>query len=230
MELIAATRVVKAQQAANEARPYSRAHHPGDPGPRGGRRRGRPPAAAPARRGRKVGIVVLSRRPRPGRRVQHHGHPGRRARDPGRPARTARSSRSSRSAGRPRRYFRFRDYPIDASFEGFTERPDVRGRPRDRRPGHRAVRERRRRPGRPRLHPVHLAWAPRRSSSGASCRSRPVDRIAEGGDAERHGRVRVRAVGQRRARERCCPATSRAACSPRCSTPPRRSSPAGSGP
>ena len=86
MELIAATRIVKAQERADAARPYSERDHRGDPQP------GCRPAPAkehPLLRdnpdARTAGLRGHHRRPWPVRRLQQQRHPLRRARDRPRP-------------------------------------------------------------------------------------------------------------------------------------------------
>ena len=124
MELIAATRVVKAQERATAAAALQRGDHHGDPRPRAGRRRPRPPAPAratpsantAARRGRHL-------RPRPVRRLQHARHPHGRAGDPGPrppaqrllagPRRQEGAAATSASAATT----------IDAPFPGITDQP-----------------------------------------------------------------------------------------------------------
>ena len=133
MELIAATRVVKAQERAAAARPYSEQitsvildlaaagaakDHP--------LLRDNPDANIAA-------FVVVTSRPRPVRRLQHHRHPHGRARDQGPPGPRAATTRLIVVGTKARAYFRFRDYRIDATFAGVTDQPDLRGRPRGRR-------------------------------------------------------------------------------------------------
>ena len=127
-----------------------------------------------------------------------------------------------------RDYFRFRGYTIAASFTGFSRQPVVRGRPR--------------------TSPTKCARASRRARSTASTSStRSSSRV--GTQQRRHAPVHADRSRGRRPRRRtgpqadyeyepepdgildaCCRATPRRACSPRCSTRRRPSSPPGSGP
>ena len=79
MKLVAAARLRRAQDAIIAARPYAQRLARGDrrgrgaPAPRR-RRRGAPAARAP-RRSKKVRVIVVIVRPRPGRRLQRQPHP-----------------------------------------------------------------------------------------------------------------------------------------------------------
>ena len=79
MELIAATRVVKAQTRANEARPYSEQITQVIADLAAAGAEVDHPLLRPAEDVAKVGFVVPRRRPRSGRGVQRQGHPCRRA-------------------------------------------------------------------------------------------------------------------------------------------------------
>ena len=82
------------------------------------------------------------------------------------------------------RYFRFRGYRIDAAFSGMTDQPTYE----DARQVAAAIREPFESGGlrhrRPRVHPVHLARHASRSSSGGSCPSKTED--SDEGDSELH--------------------------------------------
>ena len=209
MELIAATRVVKAQQRGQRARPYSEHITAGDPATS--------PPAAPTSTTRccarssdvdKVGIVVLRCRPWPGRRATTRpssGPPSARSRPPASEGKDYALVTVGRKA---EGYFRFRGYAIEASLRRLL-RP---ARP-TRTPATVAADVTELfvdggcRPGRPRLHPASSRSAPRRS---VVRRFLPLETdartIAEArATAARPGRVRVRAVGRRGARAAAAP-------------------------
>ena len=166
----------------------------------------------------KVAFVVITLRPRPGRRVQLGGHPRRRARArwPHREARTRLRADPHRPQGRG--LLPLPQLPHRRIVRPAQRHADLRKRPRDRRAGDRDVRQRRGRPGRARLHRVPSRWVASGSRCGASSRSRARHRRASPSRARRAGRrVRVRAVGPRRCSPPCCPATSRPGCSAPCS-------------
>ena len=70
-------------------------------------------------------------------------------------------------------YFRFRGYELGEGFTGFSDNPTHADAKRIGEPRRRAVHERRGRPGRARLHPLHQRPATRRSCCGRWCRCRP---------------------------------------------------------
>ncbi len=95
-------------------------------------------------------------------------------------------------------YFRYRDYNIDAAFSGFSDAPSLRGREADRHRGHAGVRRRGDRPRRDHLHPLRV----RRRAAGraAHARAARARRGARGSGRRRRwwreGVVRVRAVAR----------------------------------
>ena len=147
MELIAASRIVKAQQRVAAARPYSEQITEVIRNLAAAGAGGDHPLLAPARgRSSTVGLRGHRRRPRPGRWLQLVGHPRRRAGD-ARPTGPRAADRArSPSARRPQGYFRFRGYEIDESFTGITDAAHLRGRRGGRRRRHRALRVGRVRP------------------------------------------------------------------------------------
>ena len=105
----------------------------------------------------------------------------------------------------------------------------LRGRPPGGRRRPRALRDRRARLGRPRLHPLHQLGRPRRPSSGGSCRSR--SRPTRSTRRRRAHRPTSSTSRRRRASStRSCPATSSPGSSRPCSTPRPPSTPLASGP
>ena len=232
MELIAATRVVKAQTAGQRGAPLRRAHHPGDPGPG---RRPAPTVDHPLLRHadevRKVGVHRAGGRPRPGRCLQLR----RSSRPPSarswRPGPTATSTRSSPWAARPRRYFRFRQLPD----RGVASRASPTTPP-TRTPWPIAARVTDLfvnggcRPHRPGVHPLHLDGLPGgRRPALPPARDRATT-IAEQGDATATAGFEFEPSAERRARVAPAPLRRVPAVRRPCSTPRRPSSPAGSGP
>ena len=127
-------------------------------------------------------------------------------------------------------YFRFRGYKIEATFSGFSDTPELRRRQRHRPARHRSVRHRRRRPRRAGLHPVHLCWLARgrattaRTAGARHRRRRRLRREADGrpptsstsrsDDDPRRAAAEVRRgphlrrAAQRRGQRACLPSTS----------------------
>ena len=85
---------------------------------------------------------------------------------------------------KPEGYFRFRNFPIDASLGGLHAEPDLRGRPRGRGSRSRAVRGRRARPRAAHVHASSSPPAARKSSYRAAAAA-----------AERRGRTRRARAG-----------------------------------
>ena len=231
MELIAASRIVKAQQRVAAARPYSEQITEVIRNLAGRRRRSRPPAAqatattsAPWR----TSSITADRGLCGG--VQHQRHPRRRAR----------AMRADREQGREVHALRRRQegaellplprhYRSRQSFLGVTDQPtyeqarDIATR---RRMG---LQRRRGRLGRARLHPVPVRRLAGWSSAG-SCRSTPT-RARRGG--ARRGADRAATSSSptpTRSSSALLPRYVEAASSPRCSTPRRPSTRPGSGP
>ena len=230
MELIAASRIVKAQQRVAAARPYSEqiTEVIGNLAAAGAGTTSR--CCSPRDEVRTVAFVVIT---------ADRGLAGAYNSNVIRAA--ERAMRAARAAGREyalvvvgkkaEGYFRFRGYAIDAAFPGITDQPTYEDAREVAAARHRSSSRRASRPGRARLHPVPLGGHP----SGSVVR-----RVHA---ARRRGH-RASAAAARRAQRRttssspspapsstgCCPATSRPGCSPRCSTPPRPSTPPASGP
>ena len=172
MELIAASRIVKAQQRVARRRAVQRADHRGRQGPRRRWRHGRSRRCWPAAtRCATTAYVVIARRPRSVRRLQRRRAARRRGRDQGRRARRqGLHDRRRRPQGRgllplPRLHASTRRSPASA-----TARPTTTPRA----IGQHVVElftSRRGRPRRAGLHPLHLAPARRRSCCARSCRS-----------------------------------------------------------
>ena len=122
MELIAATRVVKAQQRANEARPYAEHITQVIQDLSAAGAEVDHPLLRPVDAVEKVGVVVLA---------ADRGLAG--AYNSSVIKAAEREVQAARSEGReyalvtvgrkPKAYFSFRHYPIEASFEGFSENP-----------------------------------------------------------------------------------------------------------
>ena len=162
MELIAASRILKAQQRVNAARPYSEQITEVIRNlAAAGAGRGSSPLLQQRETVRTVAFVVDRRRPRPLRWLQHQRHPRRRAGDGRACEAEGKQTRLVTVGKKATAYFRFRGYEIDDAFTGFSDEPtyeDARTRGRGRR---RPLRGRRVRPGRDRLP---------RSSSRPACR------------------------------------------------------------
>ena len=232
MELIAATRVVKAQHRANGARPVRRADHAGHPRP--GRRRRRASTTRCSARPEDVARVASSWcQLRPGPlpvattpaviRAAEREIDGRPLRRPGvRPHHSsAEGARATSASGTTASTPRSSASPTSPTYENAREIAE---------PVHGDVRRRRGRPRRPGLHRVPLGRHP---SEVVVRRFLPLERtesVADAGPGAARRRLRVRAVARGDARRRCCPATSRPACSPPSSTPRRPSTPPASGP
>ena len=234
MELIAASRIVKAQQRVAAARPYSEqitevirnlaAAGAGVGLTRCSRQR------EDGRHGRAIVVIAADR----GLAGGYNSSVIRAAERAmlGRPGRGPATTRSSPSARRPTAYFRFRGYEIDESFTGFSDEPDLRGRPRGRRS---YVAERFEAGEYDQVELVYTQFLSLGTPAGRrSARFLPLE---TGGRAtRRRGRRRARrpttssSPARTRSSTGCCPATPRPACSPRCSTPRRPSTPPASGP
>ena len=162
MELIAASRIVKAQQRVQAAVPYSEqiTEVVKDLAAAGGtaqRRRCSPGAT----RCKHHGLRRDRRRPRPVRRLQRRRAARRRGRDQGRRARRQATTRSSPSVARPRTTSASAATSDRRVVHRLQRQPDLRGRPR--RSAEHVVdlfTSRRGRPGRARLHPVRLRRLP----------------------------------------------------------------------
>ena len=129
-------------------------------------------------------------------------------------------------------YFRFRGYKLGQPFAGFSGSPTYEDAKRDRPARDRALRQRRGRPGRARLHALHLGRQPggRAAAAGAAHRRHRRRRRRQGGQPTmRRLATTSSSPTRRRSSKRCCRATSRPASTPRCSTPPRPSTPSASG-
>ena len=233
MELIAASRIVKAQQRRGRGPALQRADHRGDPQPGRGRRRARPSrCSSRATRSTPSPIVVITAdRGLAGGYNSNVIRAAERAiaGDAGRRAATPRSSWSAR---RRQTYFRFRGYddrrrassasPTSPTYEDAREIAAVVTA---------ALRVGRVRPGRSSSTPSSSRSARQRVAERQlpAARHRPSSRRrAERRRPDR--RLRVRARARARSSSGCCPATSRPGCSPPCSTRRRPSTPPASGP
>ncbi len=167
--------------------------------------------------------------PRPGRRATTRRHPCRRARDHA--AKAEGQDYALVTVGQKAEgYFRFRTTASTRAFSGMSDKPTYEDARDDRRRGRRAVRRRRRR-HRAGVHPVHLDGHPagrRAPVPAARDRATPTPRPPALVGPERRSSSSSRRPT--RCSSRCCPATSRAGCSRRCSTPRPPSTPAVSGP
>lgn len=122
MELIAATRVVKAQMAANEARPYSEQITSVIANLAAGGVEVSHPLLRQAEDVRKVGVVVMAGDR--GLAGAYNSTVIRAAEAVIRKAKEEGKGYSLVTIGRKAKaYFEFRNYRIDASFEGFTDKP-----------------------------------------------------------------------------------------------------------
>ena len=193
MELIAGSRIVKAQQRVHAAVPYSEkiTEVVKDLAAAGGGETELPLLAGRSEV-RTTCYVGDRRRPRPLRRLQ-------RRRPAGRPrARSRPTSLDGKHylivpVGRkPEAYFRFRGYTLGESFQGFTDNPayaDAKA------IGDYVIElftQRRGRQGRARLHPLHLGRLP----GGRAAAARAADR------RDRHRRRRPAGARRRRAGRR----------------------------
>ena len=224
MELIAASRIVKAQQRVTAAQAVRPADHPGHLGA-GVAVDDRPPAAAGADRRDARGGARHHQRPRPGRRLQRQ-----RAQDGRRSSRSCCAARARRrsptsSAARRVGYYRFRGRDVEQCWTGFSEQPSYE----DAREVADALIDAFLRTeeegGVGEIHVVHTEYvsaltqrAGRQPRPAAGRRG--VRRAAAGGRA---AAVRVRARPRTRCSTRCCRATSRPASTRRCSSRRRRS-------
>ena len=181
MELIAASRIVKAQARVHAAQPYADeiTEVVRDLQAAGGGSNS--PLLVPRPEIRRVAHVVHRRRPRPVRRVQLDGDPRRRRQIAQQQALGPRRRSSSWSAARPRATSGSANYRSMPSFTGFTDSPTYEDARRDRGVGRRAVRGRRARPRRARLHALRL----RRRQEVVVRPLLPLDREGfEGGDGQ----------------------------------------------
>ncbi len=230
MELIAATRVVKAMQRANEARPYA-SRITGVIEDLAAQGTGvEHPLLRQADDVRCVAyIAVTSDRGLAG----PYNSAVIRA--------TEREIMADQTEGREYRLVLHRqEGPGLLPVPQLRDRPHLRGH--DRRPtyeharevaDHRArhVRRRRGRPGRARLPGVRLHGYPAGGrASVPAARAPRCGRHRRWRRCHRQGRVRVRALARRVCCRRCCLATSSPVCSRRCSTRRRPNTPTGSGP
>ena len=128
-------------------------------------------------------------------------------------------------------YFRFRGYQLGQAFAGFSDSPSYADAKRDRPARGRALRQRRGRPRRARVHALHLGRQPggRAAAAGAAHRRDRRRRRRQGGRRRRRPATTSSSPIRRRSSRRCCRATSRPACTPPCSTPRRPSTPSASG-
>ena len=231
MELIAASRIVKAQQRVQAAVPYSEKI---TEVVRDLAAAGAAQALAAARRARRGALDRVRRdlcRPRAVRRLQRRCPACRRGRGQGRRARRqAVPGDPGRPEGRgvlpvPRLHAR-------RGLRRVQRQPQPRRRQAHRRPRRRAVHERRGRSRRARLHPLRE----RRQPGGRVAAARP----AVGRDGDRRRRqggsppisrpaTTSSSPTRRPSSRRCCRATSRRASTPPCSTPRRPSTPSASG-
>jgi hypothetical protein len=230
MELIAATRVVKAQERANEARPYAERDHPVILDLAAAGADVDHPLLREAPRGATQGRLSSPSPPTAASAAPTtHGHPRRRARGC-RPRRAdGRTTRWSWSARRPR-LLPFRNYPIDRLvLSGITDQPTYEHAREIAAPGRDLFVSGELATGRARLLEF-ISPAPRRSvvRRFLPLESRPT--MAQG---RRRGAVagfEYEPSPPRHARRRCCPATSSPGSTRRCSTPRPRSTPPASGP
>ena len=122
MELIAATRVVKAQQRANEARPYSEHITQVIQDLAAAGAEVDHPLLRPVDAVEKVGVVVLAADR--GLAGAYNSSVIKAAEREVQAARSDGKEYALVTVGRkPKGYFSFRNYPIEASFEGFSENP-----------------------------------------------------------------------------------------------------------
>lgn len=122
MELIAATRVVKAQNAANEARPYSERITEVIQDLSAAGAEADHPLLRPVDEVRKVGVVVLAADR--GLAGAYNSTVIRAAEREVQAARAEGQEYALVTVGRKAEgYFRFRNYPIEAVYSGFTDRP-----------------------------------------------------------------------------------------------------------
>ncbi len=231
MELIAASRIVKAQQRVQAAVPYSEkiTEVVRDLAAAGAGQAS--PLLAGRDEVRSTAYVVDLCRPRTLRRLQRRCPARGRGRGQGRRA------RRQAVPGDPRRPEGRGVLPVPRlharrGVRRVQRQPQPRRRQAHRRPRRRAVHERRGRPRRARLHPLRQ----RRQPGGRAAAAGPaVGR--DGGRRRRQGRVRPisrpattsSSPTRRPSSKRCCRATSRPASTPPCSTPRRPSTPSASG-
>ena len=230
MELISASRIAKAQERVAAARPYSERitdviRNLAAAGAGGDR-----PLLNPRERGHHRGLRGGGRRPRPRRRLQLRrssaAPSARMAADKAAGRQTALITVGKKAQG----YFRFRGYEIAESFAGFTRRPDLRGRPRGRRPTWPSAFES------GEYSEVHLAYTQFLSMGSAGAAGRAVHAARHRGADRGRRRAPARrpttssSPARPRSSSACCPATPRPGSTPPCSTPPPPSTPPASGP
>ena len=232
MELIAATRIVKAQQRVHAARPYAdqitaviRSLAAGGAG-------AGQPLLTPKRDVRDGGyIVIAADRGLAGAynsgviRIAERAHAGRHA------PRAVTYSLIYVVGKKAEDYFRFRKYTIDAAFKGFTDNPSYE----DAQSIAAAVVERvRTGSGGRRSTRSKLVYTQFLSAGSQKVMPRAVHAHRDRRRRQRLRRALGRTTSSSQTRPRssatCCPATSRAGCTPRCSTPRRRSTQPASGP
>ena len=233
MELIAASRIVKAQQRVHAAVPYSEqiTEVVQDLAAGGAAQRARRCSPA-ATRSRTTCYVVDHRRPRPVRWLQRRRAARRRGRDQGRRARPARTTRSSPSAARPRATSASATTSSTRAFTGFSDSPTYDDASAI---GEHVVE----RFDAGEVDRVELVYT-RFISAGIagsrrcarSCRS-TAETVAGGDgrpdDADGAAGGYEFEPDPATILDRCCRATSRPASTPRCSTPRRPSTPPASG-
>ena len=232
MELIAASRIVKAQQRVAAARPYSEQiteviRNLAE----AGAGRDSPLLRQAARTSRTVGFVVVTAdRGLAGGynssviRAAERAH----ARPSG--PRAARP-RSSRSARRRHGYFRFRGYEIDESFTGFTDDPTYE----DARAVAALVAERFDAGDVDQVELAYTQFLSLGTPAGGrvdvpAARPRRWPRTRPAPSRRDRRPTTSSSPAPTRSSTACCPATPRPACSPPCSTRPRPSTPPASGP
>ena len=236
MELIAGSRIVKAQQRVHAAVPVQRADHRGGPAP--GRRRrqlGQPDPARRAARGAHDLLRDHHRRPWSVRRLQLRRPAGGRGGDQGRGASGARTTSTVAGRSQGRELPALPRLQAGPGVPRLLRQPDLRGRPaRSPSTSMRPLRRGQGRPGGARLHPLRLGREPggrpaAARPAGAGAGRRPGPGRAE---PQRRGRAPTTSTSRHRRRSwtRWCPATSRPAPTPRCSTPRPPSTPSASGP
>ena len=230
MELIAATRVVKAMQRANAARPYAKMITSVIEDLAAGRRRGGPSVAAAGAGGAttsasslmtgdrglagayNTSVIRTAERQLMGHVAEGKGY--------------SLCCVGRKSAG----YFRFRNYRIDHGFSGFSDNPSYD----DARRIAEAVSESFLSEAVDQVELIYTEFVSMGTQRVVVRRFLPLidtemmasGRLGHGPGGE----LRVRAVARRRCSRRCCPATPRPGCSGRCSTRPPLSTPTASGP
>ncbi len=220
MQMVAAAKLRRAQEAAEAARPYAERMEVGARQPRG-RRRGQPLGAAPADRDRQVGRASAGgrhRRARPVRRLQLVDRQARadacrparrRGQDRQDPHRRQEGPRAAAPRPRPRAGRACR------SRRGQARR--LLRRVRDRAGGADPLRRRR-------VRRLHAVLQPLPVGDQPDPDRAPADPGRRSSRARRRGRSTNTSPTRRRSSPTCCRAASRRRCSPRCSrtAPPNR--------